>query len=151
MQIIFPLLMRIGFHPDGKIWLYPTGRDIAAFHINAFAIQSFIDKVLNHQSADTINPVATMHYQKGLAILRQRLEEGNVETKTSDDTITAVLKLATAAHFDGDPELSRRHMQGLRRMIDMRGGLDAFAGNSRLLVEIWRYFAARLQRYEIMC
>jgi triacylglycerol esterase/lipase EstA (alpha/beta hydrolase family) len=139
MRIIFPLLMEIGFHPDGKSWLYPVGRDIAALHINAFAIQSFIDRVLNHQSADMVNPVAMLHHQKGLMLLRQRLDGDNDDAKISDDTINAILKLASAAQFDGSAEISKQHMQGLRKMIDLRGGISALGSNVKLLVEIWRY------------
>lgn len=39
-----------------------------------------------------------------------------------------VVKLASAAHFDGDYQASKHHMEGLRGMVDLRGGLDAFKG-----------------------
>lgn len=139
MRIIFPLLMEIGFHPDDNAWLYPTGRDVAALHINAFAIQTFIDKVLRRQPEDVINPVATLHHQKGLKLLRERLLGDDGSAKISDDTISAVLKLASAAQFEGDVETAKHHMQGLRQMADLRGGLDVFQDNPKFFVEIVRY------------
>lgn len=138
MRIIFPLLMEIGFHPDDNAWLYPTGRDVAALHINAFAIQTFIDKVLRRQPEDVINPVATLHHQKGLKLLRERLLGDDGSAKISDDTISAVLKLASAAQFEGDVETAKHHMQGLRQMADLRGGLDVFQDNPKFFVEIVR-------------
>jgi hypothetical protein len=138
MRIIFPLLMGIGFHPDGKAWLYPTGRDIVALHINAFAIQSFIDRILNQQPAHMVNSVAILHHQKGLMLLQRRLVAEDDEAKLSDDTISAILKLATAAMFDGDADVAKKHMQGLRKMVDLRGGLGVFGANPKLLVELWR-------------
>ncbi|KAI0900058.1 hypothetical protein F4806DRAFT_277181 [Annulohypoxylon nitens] len=138
MRIIFPLLTEIGFHPDNNAWLYPMGRDSAALHINAFAVQSFIDRVLRQQPGDTVNPVATLHHQKGLKILRERLLGDNDHAKISDDTISTVLKLAGAAQFDGNGETAKHHMQGLRRMVDLRGGLDVFQDKPKLLVEILR-------------
>ncbi|KAI1087099.1 hypothetical protein F5B19DRAFT_90877 [Rostrohypoxylon terebratum] len=138
MRIIFPLLTEIGFHPEDKVWLYPTGRDPAALHINAFAIESFIDRVLRRQPKDKVNPVATLHHQKGLKILRERLLGNNDDAKISDDTISAVLKLASAAQFDGDGKTAKHHMQGLHRMVDLRGGLDVFQDKPKLLVEILR-------------
>ncbi|XDG09185.1 hypothetical protein ABKA04_008800 [Annulohypoxylon sp. FPYF3050] len=138
MRIIFPLLTEIGFHPDNNAWLYPMGRDTAALHINAFAVQSFIDRVLRQQPDETVNPVATLHHQKGLKILRERLLGDDDHAKISDDTISTVLKLAGAAQFDGDGETAKHHMQGLRRMVDLRGGLDVFEDKPKLLVEILR-------------
>lgn len=139
MRIIFPLLTRVGLRLGDETWHYPTGRDNMALHINAYAIQSFIDRILNHNPAHLVNPVAMLHQQKGLVLLRQRLNGDDDEAKVSDDTISVVLKLAGAAQFDGDDEGSKLHMQGLRKMIDIRGGVSVFEGNSKLLVEIWRY------------
>ncbi|KAI0124993.1 hypothetical protein BJ170DRAFT_635930 [Xylariales sp. AK1849] len=138
IRIIFPLLTEIGFHPEGKAWLYPAGRDAVACHINAFAIESFIDRVLRRQPEDMVNPVATLHHLKGLKLLRERLAGNDDKEKISDATISVVLKLAAAAQFDGDVEISQQHMHGLRKMTDLRGGLGAFQGNPKLLVEIWR-------------
>lgn len=39
-----------------------------------------------------------------------------------------MVKLASTAHFDGDYEVAKQHMEGLRRMVDLRGGLDGFRG-----------------------
>ncbi|ETS86475.1 hypothetical protein PFICI_00303 [Pestalotiopsis fici W106-1] len=138
MRIIFPLLMDLGYHPKGQSWFFPTGNDAAAWHINAFAIQSFIDRVLHGRPQHKVNSVATRHYLKGLDILRQRLAGNDDKAKVSDATISVVLKLASAAGFDGDTATAKRHMQGLRKMTDMRGGLAAMSHNPKLLVEIWR-------------
>lgn len=78
-------------------------------------------------------------YQKGLKILRERLLRDNDDAKISDGTISTVLKLAGAAQFDGNGETAKYHMQGLRRMVDLRGGLDVFEDKPKLLVEILRY------------
>jgi len=139
MRIMFPLLTEMGFQPEGKAWHYPIGRDAAAFHINAFAVQSFIDRVLRRQSEDMVNPVATLHHQKGLNLIRERLEGDDEEAKISDATIGVVLKLASAAQFGGHVEIAQQHMHGLWEMTNLRGGLRVFQDNPKLLVEIWRY------------
>ena len=56
MRIMFPLLTEMGFQPEGKVWHYPIARDAAAFHINAFAVQSFIDRVLRRLSEAARTP-----------------------------------------------------------------------------------------------
>ena len=125
MRIIFPLKMLIGFQVDQSGRLYPIARDAVALHISAFAIEGFIDKVL-HGRTSLVNPSAMLHFEKGMRLLRERLLGNDDEMKISDSTISTVLKLAGAAHFDGDYQVAKHHMDGLRRMMDLRGGVDAF-------------------------
>jgi len=133
MRVVFPLLMAIGFQADNKEWFYLLGQDATGLHITAFAIEGFIDRVLRRQ-VNIINPAATQHFQKGLRLLRQRLLGEDDETTPSDSAIGVVLKLASAAHFNGDYQAAKHHMDGLRRMVDMRGGLDIFKVN----ISWWR-------------
>lgn len=135
-RIIYPLSMAIGVLEDQKQWLQRIGIDAAALHITAFAIEGFIDRVLR-RSASIVNPTATLHLQRGLSLLRERLLKGDDESRASDSTMGVVLKLAGAAHFDGDYETSHHHMAGLCKMVDLRGGLRAFKGK-HLVVEIFR-------------
>jgi hypothetical protein len=136
MKVIFPLMVAIGFQADNKESLYPIVLDAAALHITAFAVEGFIDRVLRRQE-NGINPAAMLHFQRGLRLLRERLLGEDDEIKISDSTIGVVLKLASAAHFDGDYQASKQHMEGLRKMVDLRGGLDVFKGN-RLQMEMLR-------------
>lgn len=126
-RVIFPLMVEVGFEEDNNNRLYTVGRDAAHLHITAFAVEGFIDRVLRRRESN-INPAAVLHFQKGLALLRERLLGEDDEAKISDSTISVVLKLADTAHFDGDYQTSKKHMEGLRKMVDMRGGLEVFRG-----------------------
>lgn len=99
-------------------------------------MEEFIDRVL-YRRDHTVNPVAMLHFKKGLRLLRERLMGEDNEIKISDSTISVVLKLASAALFEGDYQTSKHHMEGLRRMVGLRGGLDVFKG-TELLVEMLR-------------
>lgn len=136
MRVIFPLMAAIGFHADNIQSLYPLVQDAATLHITAWAVEGFIDRILRRHD-NIVNPAAMLHFQKGLRILRERLLSNNDAARLSDSTISVVLKLANAAHFDGDYEASRQHMEGLRKIVDLRGGLDTFKGN-KLLSEMLR-------------
>lgn len=136
MRVIFPLMMAIGFEADNREWLNILGKDVAALHISVFAIESFIDKILRHKDCGT-NPTAMLHLQKGLNLLQDRLVGEDDEPKISDSTMGAVLKLAGASHFIGDYNAAKLHMEGLRKMVDLRGGLDIFKGK-HLLIEMLR-------------
>ncbi|OTA61487.1 hypothetical protein K449DRAFT_330998 [Hypoxylon sp. EC38] len=121
---------------DNKGWIPLFGRDAAALHITAFAIQCFVDKVL-HRQKNIINPPAIQHLQRGLKLLRDRLLAEDDEIKVSNSTMGLVLKLASTAHFEGDHQASKQHMEGLRKMMDLRGGLDVLKDKT-LLVEMLR-------------
>lgn len=137
MSILFPLLAATRVTTDASCAFFPLGLDAIGLHITVFAVDGFIDKVLRHQ-VDYHSPLATLHFHKGLRMLRERLSGDDAESKVSDATIGAVQKLATAAHFDGDYEVSKQHMEGIHQMIDLRGGLQAFE-TSGLLLEILRH------------
>ncbi|KAH7420239.1 hypothetical protein BKA64DRAFT_562825 [Cadophora sp. MPI-SDFR-AT-0126] len=136
MTVIFPLMAAIGFQPDAKGSLYPLVYDAVTLHITAFAIDGFFTRVLRGQT-NGLSPAAMMHQRKGLRLLRERLLGNDEEKKISDSTIGTVLKLAVTAHFDGELEASKQHMAGLRKMVDLRGGMKAFDG-TKLAVEIMR-------------
>ncbi|KAI0138188.1 hypothetical protein F4776DRAFT_621013 [Hypoxylon sp. NC0597] len=135
MKVIFPLITAIDFPRDNEGWIPLFGRDAAALHITAFAMQGFIDKVLRRQNI--INPPAILHLQRGLKLLRERLLADDDEIKVSDSTMGLVLKLASTTHFNGDHQASKQHMEGLRKMVDLRGGLDVLRDKT-FLVEMLR-------------
>lgn len=151
MPILFPLLFEIGFQPGRIPWTHPSEWDPVALYIDAFATQTFIDRVLRNLPQSEVNPVATRHLQKGLQLLRERLQGPDHEAKISDATITIVLDLATAALFHGDSETAKKHIFGLGKMTDLRGGLQALKGNPALLVEILRYGPFRMPVSKKVC
>lgn len=126
---------------DVSCGFFPLGLDAVGLHVTVFAVDGFIDKILRQQT-DYHSPLAILHFQKGLRMLRERLSGDDAESKTSDATIGAVQKLASAAHFDGDYEASKQHIEGIHQMIDLRGGLQAFK-SSGLLLEVLRHVQIR--------
>lgn len=136
MNLMFPLMAATSTTTDTSCSFFPLILDAVGLHITVFVVDSFIEKILRHQANDC-SPLATLHFQKGLRMLRERLSGNERELQCCDATIAAVQKLASAAHFDGDYKVSKQHMEGIRRMIDLRGGLDVFK-DSRLIIEILR-------------
>ncbi|RYP29727.1 hypothetical protein DL767_006602 [Monosporascus sp. MG133] len=51
---------------------------------------------------------------------------------------SVVLTLAAHAHFVGDSKSAKHHLQGLHKIIGLRGGITAFRDNAKLLVEMLR-------------
>ena len=140
-RILFPLLTSINYNAaDIKPWLDPSvfASDPLTLHINAFAYQNFVDTILRRRPRTENSPLASQHLQKSLALLRGTLVGDNDEKRIADATIGAVLKLATAAMFYGDFKTAWQHMQGLGKMVHLRGGLQAFNYFPTLLMEILR-------------
>lgn len=143
MRIIYPLIVAVGLPVDTRDSLYPVDLfDAASLHITAFAMEVFVTRVIRRQENSTSNTAAMLHFQKGLSLVRERLlkNDGDADderSKISDSMIGAVLKLTSAAHFEGNWDVAMQHLHGVWRMVNLRGGLHVF-GNSRLLMEMLR-------------
>lgn len=138
IRIMFPLMTLISTKTDHAEWLYTIRNDIAALHITAYSVTGFIDKVLRRRDGDS-NAAAMMHYQKGIGLLRERLTctDGDDSQMSTDSTIGTVIKLAVAALFNGQYQTAQEHMDGVRKMVEIRGGLAVFDGKY-LQIEILR-------------
>ncbi|KAK4936665.1 hypothetical protein LTR10_022517 [Elasticomyces elasticus] len=124
-RALFPLVVVTGYSNKDMAWFNPLKFDPAYLHVTVFAAEIFMDKVLDRQYPAT-NRDATVHFLKGVQILRERLLLGDENTKPSDSTIAVVLTLALSALFMGEGETFNHHMVGLRKMVNLRGGMAAF-------------------------
>jgi hypothetical protein len=139
MRIIFPLGSYTHFDVRDRTWFNLLSIDPAYLHITAFAAHAFMDIIINRE---TNNSESTLHYLKGVQLLRQRLEQDDQNIQVSDSTISVVLTLAITAHVKGEYETAKYHMEGIRKMVNMRGGLATFRSSGcfckKLLLEIFR-------------
>jgi DNA-binding MltR family transcriptional regulator len=77
-----------------------------------------------------------VHHSEALKQLRERLSNEGEQIKFSDSTVLVILSLATHAHLSGDYDTAKHHMEGLRKIVDLRGGLGGFSYNTKLIMEI---------------
>jgi hypothetical protein len=136
MKVIHPLVAAIAHGADPASRLALVQGDDAGLHLTAALMDDFIHRVLRLGAGSS--PMAILHFQKGIRLLRYRLMGDDEKAKVTDSTIAAVTKLASAAHFSGDSTASKQHVEGIRRMVDLRGGLKSLK-HSHLCVEIMRY------------
>lgn len=137
-KVMYPLESCIKFHRKSKVdtlWLELMTYDAVYMHAVVFSTQAY---VVLASGQDT--PLATRrtveHHSKTLRLLRQRLSAKEEADKISDPTVIVVLYLATHAHVMNDFASAKQHMQGLRKIVDMRGGLSAFNHNKKLIMEL---------------
>lgn len=142
-RTLFPLETCFLFEKKRSTWLEPLAFDAAFLHAMIFTTQDYYDSILRSKTY-TASRKTLPHYLKTVQILRERLLRENDHERLSTSTISAVLALAAHAHFVGDSESAKHHMEGLRRIISLRGGVTSFRENAKLLVEILRYAPALL-------
>ena len=102
-----------------------------------FSSQYYFDAVLPRNSSLT-NRRSCSHYLETLKLLRERLAHGSSSAKLSYTTLAAVMSLAAHALWTGNLEFARHHVEGLRRIVSLRGGVNTFKVNPKLLMEIFR-------------
>ncbi|KAK6064269.1 hypothetical protein SCUP515_11867 [Seiridium cupressi] len=137
-RVMYPLERCIVFHKKTKIdtsWFEFLTIDAAYTHAAVFASQAYI---LRTSAAGTPSAYkrVMIHYSAALRLLRERLYAPEGDSKISDPTVLVVLYLALHAHFVGDYDTAKQHMDGLRKIVDIRGGLFAFGYNTKLIMEL---------------
>ena len=59
-------------------------------------------------------------------------------TKLSLTTLAAVMGIAGHALVTGDAKAAKQHIEGLHKIVGLRGGVTSFTANPKLLIEILR-------------
>ncbi|KAE8369789.1 hypothetical protein BDV27DRAFT_120206 [Aspergillus caelatus] len=106
-------------HPDKMLCFADISQSPAMVHSIMFAAQAFHDMSLGA----SYGPVTRFHLAKTLQYLQQSLGDRIEATKSSTMTVVGLLSLAGI--IAGDLESAAKHMDGLQRMIELRGGWDS--------------------------
>lgn len=133
-KIMFPLEPCILFEKKDTQWLEPMFFDAVYLNATVFATMTFAG-LLSSQS----NQTAGSYFTTTLQLLQERLSLQDEKLKVSDPTLMAVWTLAMHSVFVGEYRTARQHISGLRKMIELRGGLDNLRGNTKLIIEILKY------------
>lgn len=134
-QIFFPLERCFDFNGKDRSMFDPLTFDPAYLNAVIFGAQSYLDLVSGHSSRRS-----SVQMLKTIQLLRKRLSisTGNEQTTVSNPTILTVLTLAHVAHLTGDHITAEQHMEGLYKIINLRGGIAAFQNTPTLLTELLR-------------
>ena len=90
------------------------------------------------QDFSTLNQRYMPHFLETVRLLHERLADNDDEAKISCTTTAAIMGLTGHALLSGNTESARHHMEGLSRIVRLRGGADSFKENPKLLIEILR-------------
>ncbi|KAL4723091.1 hypothetical protein ACLX1H_009579 [Fusarium chlamydosporum] len=105
------------------------------FHAVIFSIETYFDLILSrHQGT-----LSYFHFAKTLRLLQQRLNNSHDPEATSDATIMVVVMLGLSAELIGDRTAAENHAAGMKRIVDLRGGLEGLRfDNPRLPAKVCR-------------
>lgn len=79
------------------------------------------------------SPEVLYHLSKTFALVNKRLES---DEALSDSTLGVILMLVIQEQVRREPAEAKIHFDGLRKMIELRGGLSQFEKNRTLLLKV---------------
>lgn len=121
--------------PASSSWTTALLTDSVYLHCTLFSVEAYLELCLRKSHG----PLTHFYFQKTLRLLQDRLDRPGDPLSTSDPTIMVVSVLGLTAEVTGDSVAAQKHMEGLRRMVDLRGGLEMLRfDNSRLPAKVCR-------------
>lgn len=86
------------------------------------------------------SPKALYRLSQTLAQVKRRLESADA---LSDSTIGIVVSLISQEQCRKEFLGAKAHIDGLRRMVELRGGLGQLEGNIALLLKVCKYVSGK--------
>jgi hypothetical protein len=95
-------------------------------HSTLFVAQAFHDSAVGRSDGT----VAQLHLSKALSHLQQSLNDRDEAVQLS--TMAVITSLAMASVIAGDLDTAAKHMDGLYRIVELRGGLHSLEPGSMI-------------------
>ena len=103
-----------------------------------FSVRAFVDRA-SHD--DQISRLAAFHHARTLQLLQARLnafEQGQQDIVFRDSTIMVISTLAEAAELTGDFPAAKNHLDGLLKIVSLRGGVGSLNTHNNMQVKVCR-------------
>jgi hypothetical protein len=131
---VYPYEICLDVHPAERGWFPYMIHDACCLHSMMFCVRAFIDGTSQGPKA----PLACFHYDQTLQLLQARLNNSEHTVAISDSTIIVVITLATAALTTDDFTAAANHLDGLLKMVTLRGGLQSLNTHNNMPVKVCR-------------
>jgi hypothetical protein len=135
-ELLFPLEPCVFFERKAETWIVPLTLDPAFLHTMIFVSQYYFDALATGRTS-AFTKKTLHHFLRSLKLLRERISSEN-QTSLSDTTTAAVMALTGHALVTGDLKSAANHIEGLHKIVSLRGGVATFQSQAKLLIEILR-------------
>lgn len=143
-QTLYPAEWYFEFDYTGVCWFRWLLSDEAYLNSILFTVSAFQDLLERRTKgpmkgttwSSSFSPQTQLYLRKTIALLQQKIE--NTAEQISDVTAAVVVSLAMMAGASGDDEACEAHVEGLKKMVKMRGGLDGFQSNRQMQMKLSR-------------
>ncbi|KAI1332848.1 hypothetical protein F5Y16DRAFT_356737 [Xylariaceae sp. FL0255] len=136
-KLLFALEPCMFFDRRAEHWVAPLATDPAYLHVSVFSALYFYG-VLVSQNTSIPTQLSWYHYKKALSLLHERLQHDDDRIRLSNSTLNTILTFVGHAFTAGDLVSAKNHLEGMRRVIDLKGGWSTLEGNEKLITEILR-------------
>lgn len=121
-------------HKFNGLFCYPDlSQSPAMIHSILYTAHAFRDMLLGSPTGH----VARLHLAQALYHLQQSIMDQT--TATTRTTMSIVILLASTTAFLGDFETSQKHMDGLHKLVTLRGGLKSLGYGTMEQYKAQRY------------
>lgn len=135
---IYPYEICLDVNPVERGWFPYMISDVCCLHSMMFSVRAFTEGTVHNQ----LSRLACLHYAKTLQLLQARLNELDQNFATSDSTIMVVFLLASAAEIMEDFAVVATHIEGLEKIVSLRGGVRALNTHNNIQVKVCRLVSA---------
>jgi hypothetical protein len=137
-QGVYPYEVCLQVHPVERGWFPYMVSDICCIHSMMFSVRAFVDTA---SYGGHISRLAAFHYAQTLQLLQARLnafEQGQRDLVFCDSTIMVIITLAAAAEITGDFAAVENHVDGLLKIVSLRGGVRTLNTHNNMQVKVCR-------------
>lgn len=128
---MYPIARYSRSDSSNTYWFDWTQLDLAYLHSILFTTSFFYDNVQGHTSERT-----RYHSYRTIHELNKQL--AHAKTAVTESTTTVVMAIALMAGCFGDTDSAHMHMMGLKRIVELHGGIQSYSGLPLLQAKLGR-------------
>jgi hypothetical protein len=135
---VYPYEVCLHVHPVERGWFPYMISDICCIHSMMFSVRAFVDRASHGSQTSRL---AAFHYAQTLQLLQARLnafEQGQRDIVFCDSTLMVISTLAEAAELTGDFAAAENHIDGLLKIVSLRGGVRSLNTHNNMQVKVCR-------------